>query len=274
MRAHLRGRRRNMSRSTQARSRPNGRDVAHTAVAELLEPRRMLAVITASAETGFRIFSGVGTSAAAAALAAFQKAVGGVDNGNDANLHPNGSRRINWDGVLLDGTDFGGKTQTIIANKTVGIPVNRFQTRGALFGEVYAVSGDGFASANPGVAGQLNSFTPKNIFGHFNDIDIDTDFIKPSAATTTPVKLATRGFGAIFCDVEQKNSSYIEFESGTTSLGKFFVPTGASGQVEFLGVLFNAAIVTEAVCSPGTSPLFFFHGGHVSSCKADIYKGC
>src|SRR5206468_6091683 len=59
----------------------------------------------------------------------------------------------------------------------------------------------------------------------------------------------------------------------TTSLGKFFVPTSASGQVEFLGVLFNAAIVTEAVCSPGTSPLFFFHGGHVSSGQADISKG-
>ena len=72
-----------------------------------------------------------------------------------------------------------------------------------LFGEVYAVSGDGFASVNPGVAGQLNPFTPHNIFGHFNDIDIDTSFIKPSAATSSPVQQATRGFGAVFLDVER-----------------------------------------------------------------------
>jgi len=240
---------------------------------ELLEPRRLLAVITPTAEAGFTVFSGVGTTAATNALNAFKAAMGGVDNAGDPTQHATGSRRINWDGVLLDGTDFGGKTKTIVANKVVGIPINRFQTRGALFGEVYAVAGDGFTSVNPGVSGQINAFSPHNTFAHFNDVGIETDFIKPSAATTTPVHEASRGFGAIFTDVERSHSSEIEFLNGTTSLGEFFVPPGASGQVEFLGVLFNAPIVTSVEASPGSSPLFFFHNNVHASGEADLSNG-
>jgi hypothetical protein len=240
---------------------------------EPLEQRQLFAAINLAADAGLQTFNAVGTANVTAKLAAFQSAIGGIDNGNVSTEQSNGSRRINWDGVALDGTDFNGQTKTIVPNKVVGIPVNRFQTRGALFGEVYAVSGDGFASVNPGVAGQLNPFTPHNIFGHFNDIDIDTSFIKPSAATSSPAQQATRGFAAVFLDVERANDSYIQYFNGDDSLGKFFVQPGSSGQQEFLGVLFNSPIVTKVEVHPGSSPLFFYNNGHVSSGQADITKG-
>src|SRR5207302_8621331 len=55
-------------------------------------------------------------------------------------------------------------------------------------------------------------------------------FVLPSAHNTTPVQAASRGFGAIFLDVETPNTTSIEYFNGTTSLGKFFVPVGASAQ--------------------------------------------
>jgi hypothetical protein len=269
-----------MSRFTHARqSRKQVRNQAAAAAVrqavqpERLESRTLFSGITPAAGLAFTTFTGVGTTNSANALASFQSAVGGIDNGNVATEQATGSRRINWDGVALDGTDFNGLTQTIVPNKVVGIPVNRFQTRGARFGEVYAVSGDGFNSVNPGVSGQLNAFTPHNIFGHFNDVGIETDFVTPSGPTTAPVQQGTRGFGAIFLDVERPHDSYIEFFHGNDSLGKFFVPAGPSGQPEFLGVLFGSAVVTKVEASPGSSPIFFFNNNTRLPGEPDLSHG-
>ena len=105
----------------------------------------------------------------------------------------------------------------------------RFQARGIFFAEPYAVSGDGFASANRGVVGQFPPFSPNNVFAMFNDNQIEFKFVTPSDPSTTPVDAASRGFGAIFLDVETANTSSIEYFNGLTSLGKFFVQPGPSG---------------------------------------------
>ena len=65
------------------------------------------------------------------------------------------SSREHPDGVKLDGTDFGGGPNTTVISQgnTVGIPLDRFQSRGVYFGAVYAVSGDGFTTVNPSAAG-------------------------------------------------------------------------------------------------------------------------
>jgi hypothetical protein len=221
-------------------------------------------------------FTGVGgtnTSVTAgtanAALNAFKAAVGGPDNGNTASPQANGFRSINWDGVALDGTDFGGNSTVIVPNKIVGIPTNRFQTRGVNFDEIYAVSGDGFVSANPGVTGKFPAFSPSNTFAMFNDNTIDFTFVLPSAPGGPPIGAATRGFGAIFVNVVTPNSTSIEYFSGTTSLGKFFVPVGASGQAEFFGVLFQNSAVTNVHIVLGTATLSSFDGTNVTSGPAD-----
>src|SRR5262249_16506127 len=139
-----------------------------------------------------------------------------------------GFRTITWDGVKLDGTDFGGGANTTVINlnETVAIPLDRFQTQGTFFGDVYAVSGDGFADVNSNVAGLFPAFSPHNTFAMFNDNTIDQSFVLPSAATTTPTLAGTRGFGAIFINNEVANTSSIEFFHGNLSLGKYFVPVG------------------------------------------------
>jgi len=212
--------------------------------------------VSATGSTAAAAFSAATTADATTALNAFRTAITNV------NATPSA---INWDGVKLDGTDNNGNTTTIVAGKITGIPVNRFQVRGALFDRVLAVANDGFVSANPAVANQFPAFSPANTFASFNSNKYDQLFVLASQPTTAPIAAATRGFGAIFLDVEREQSSSIEYFNGAVSLGKFFVPPGASGQAQFLGVLFGAPIVTRVTITAGTAQVFNFNNGQVTA---------
>lgn len=211
-------------------------------------------------------FTGVGTGGSTTALNSFRAAIGGVNNGGNPPPQSSGRREINWDAVKLDGTDFGGDTTVISLGHTVGISTRRFQARGALFDQVYTVSGDGFASVNPNVSGLFPAFSPNNTFAPFNDNTIDMSFVLASSPTTPPVPAVVSGFGAIFVNVQLPNTSSIEYFSGPNSLGKFFVPpAGSSGQPEFLGVIFNSPVVTNVRLTLGTAQIYNFDGTTFSS---------
>jgi hypothetical protein len=211
-------------------------------------------------------FSGVGTTASTTAETAFQTAVGGGVNTAPAPQN-GGSRKITWDGVKVDGTDAGGgpnSTTVITQGHTVGIPLNRFQGQGVFFGAVYAVSNDGFADVNPNVANLFPAFSKPNTFAMFNDNGIDFKFVAPSATNTTVVSAASRGFGAIFINVTQPNTTSIQFFHGSTLLSTVFAPVGAAGQPEFVGELFNNPIVTNVLLTLGNNVIFKFDGTTVT----------
>jgi hypothetical protein len=213
-------------------------------------------------------FSGVGTANSSNALSAFEAAIGGTNN-KDNPPQNNGFRAINWDGVKLDGTDFNGDTTVINKGTTVGIPINRFQSRGVEFEEVYAVSGDGFSTVNPHAHGLFPAFSPKNTFTMFNENTIDFRFVLASDPATDPRPAISRGFGAIFLNVRLPDTTSIEYFNGDTSLGKFFVSPGPVSSTEFLGVLFNNPIVTRVTITLGTDVLFFFDGTTFHSSSTD-----
>lgn len=226
----------------------------------------LLTSIAAPSQANSLVFSGSGIADATTAFNDFNTAVGSVN-------------RIGWDGVRLNGTDINPNTRIIDFDKTVEIPVDRFKGVGAIFADPYAVSGDGFASVNPATTGQFPAFSPNNTFvmfdadgsdGQFNDRFIEQTFVIPN----TNVSAGTRAFGAIFLDVEDPTSSSIEY-FGTTrdgqkvSLGKFFVPTGASQDPQFLGVVFDSPIITEVQLTVGTNALFSFDGVNLQSFGAE-----
>jgi hypothetical protein len=221
-------------------------------------------------------FSGVGgtntAGGALSALNAYEAAIGGVKN-TAASPQNGGFRVITWDGVAVDGTDFGGNTTVIVPNKITGIPLNRFETQGVFFEEVYAVSGDGFKSVNTTVNAAspalFPSFSPTKTFAMFNDNGIGLSFVLASVANATPKPAATRGFGAIFFNVRIASTTSIEYFNGTRSLGKFFVPIGNQGQPEFLGELFSAPVVTSVQITCGTDVLFTFDGNTTASGGTD-----
>ncbi|HRO60539.1 MAG TPA: hypothetical protein PK177_15475 [Burkholderiaceae bacterium] len=206
------------------------------------------------------VFSGSG-AAAQTAFDEFTAAIGGAANRS----------RIGWDGVGLNGTDANPATRTIDPG-TVEIPVDRFRAAGAIFAEPYAVSGDGFAGVNPATAGQFPAFSPANTFvmfdstpGQFEERTIEQTFVLNG--TDTPA--ATRGFGAIFVDVELAGSSIeyrgVDAAGNPVSLGTFDVETGASTDPQFLGVVFGGPIVTEVILTVGTNALFSFDGTNFQS---------
>jgi hypothetical protein len=219
------------------------------------------------AHTEFTGIGGTNTSttggSANNALSSFEAAIGGVKN-TAASPQNGGFRTITWDGVAVDGTDFGGNTIVIVANKVVGIPINRFETQGAFFEEIYAVSADGFKSVNTTVNAAspalFPAFSPTKTFAMFNDNGIGLNFVLASGANVSSKPAATRGFGAIFFNVRIASSTSIEYFNGARSLGKFFVPVGTQGQAEFLGELFSAPIVTSVQIICGTDVLFSFDG--------------
>ena len=220
------------------------------------------------------VYSGSGADATTA-IDAFRAAIGGVKN--TAGPEASGRREINWDGVKLDGTDANPNTQVVDMGNTVIIPVDRFRNQGALFEDPYAVSGNGFSSVNPGTAGQFPAFSPNNTFVmqdqtpyQFDDRFIGQSFTIPGTTTSA----GTRGFGAIFIDTEKAGSSSIEYFGHDTagheiSLGTFAVPTGASGEPQFLGVLFDNAVVTDVNLTVGTNALFNFDGTSFQSFGAE-----
>ena len=226
------------------------------------------------------VFSGSGAGATTA-LDAFRAAIGGVKN-TAAAPQVGGRREINWDGVKLDGTDVGPNTVVVDPNKTVIIDVDRFKGQGTLFADPYAVSGDGFTSVNPASAGQFPAFSPNNIFamqdpnaGQFDDRFIGESFNLAGSTTAA----GTRGFGAIFLDVEDATSSNIEYFGRDTngdqvSLGTFAVPVGADGEPQFLAVLFDRPVVTDVSLTVGTNAMFNFDGTTFQSFGAeDLARG-
>jgi hypothetical protein len=225
----------------------------------------LAALGAARAEAAQQVFTGSGTAGVTAAIAAFEAAIGGANNGGGPPA-ASGFRVINWDGVKLDGTDFAGNTTVIVPGSVVGIPVNRFDARGVTFAEVYAVAGDGFASVNPAIAGQFPAFSPANTFAMFNEPSIELAMNRPGDSLTPA---ATRAFGVVFIDVEDSNSASLELLRGSQSLAKVFAPAGGNGQPSFVGVLLDDAQATEIEIVPGDAQVFDFEHGTVTANGAD-----
>ncbi len=214
------------------------------------------------------IFSGIGGTnvggGAVNAMLNFETAIGGVNNGANPPPQASGFRTITWDGIKLDGTDFGGGGSTFVINlnKTVGIPVNRFQERGVYFDRVYAVSNDRFEDVNPGATGVFTSFSPLIDFAPFNTNEVDLVMVLSSLHTNTAVPAATRGFGGIFINVHNTDQTSIEYFAGPISLGRFYVPAGpvTNPAYTFYGVLFGQPIVTRVHLTLGSGAIFRFDG--------------
>jgi hypothetical protein len=205
---------------------------------------------------------------AATSIANFETAIGGSKN-TAAAPQTGGFRQINWDAVKTDGTDsVAGPNSTVPipagSTHTVGIPLNRFQGQGVSFGAVYAVTNDGYADVNPSVAGLFPAFSSPNVFAMFNDNGIDFKFVAPSSPFTPPVSATSRGFGAVFLNVQQPGTT-ITFFSNNTVLDTLNVPTSpTAGQAVFAGELFANPIVTNVLLTLGNGVIFRFDGTTVT----------
>jgi hypothetical protein len=207
------------------------------------------------------------STSAAQALAGFEAAIGGAKN-TAAAPQNGGFRVITWDGVKVDGTDnvSGPNSTTVITpGHTVAIPLNRFQGSGVFFGAIYAVSNDGFTDVNPGVGGLFPAFSKPSTFAMFNDNGIDFTFVAASSPFSAPVPAASRGFGAVFLNVQQPGTT-IQFFHGNTLIDTLDVPVNPDpGAAVFAGELFNNPEVTNVLLTLGQGVIFKFDGTTITS---------
>ncbi len=181
-----------------------------------------------------------------------------VDLGGGTAAGANGSfggvrREINWDGV---------PDATSAPNN---LPANFFNVnspRGVVFstpGTGFQVSANagagptGFGNIDPSYSTTFAAFTPQRLFTALGSNVVDVSFFAPGTATAA----LTRGFGAVFTDVDLANTTSITyFDANGLSLGTFFAPgIVGSATFSFLGVSFADAIVSRVRIVNGNAAL-------------------
>jgi hypothetical protein len=171
----------------------------------------------------------------------FREALGPL-NPNVPGSFPTGRREINWDGVP---DSFAAPND---------LPADFFNVNSPR-GVIFATPGSGFqVSANeqnptgtPVRFGNLNptypdifrTFSPQRLFTPLDSTITEVSFFVPGSDTPATVS----GFGAVFTDVDLRNSTQIEyFDANGTRLFKAFVQPlpNVAQSLSFLGVRFEA----------------------------------
>jgi hypothetical protein len=151
-----------------------------------------------------------------------------------------------------------------------------FSTRGNVNitpGTGFEISGQPtplFGDVNISYPGTFTTFSSPRLFAPLGSNIMDVFFTIPGAATELAT---TRGFGAVFTDVDLENLTSLEFFDATNlSLGSYFVPTFNQG-LSFLGVLFDDALPTvgRVRISLGNAALGPFDGGGVDVVALDDF---
>jgi len=181
----------------------------------------------------------------------FRALLGGSVNGT-----PNqttGRREVNWDGAPVANTnnntfplDFFNNTDPAGSN---------VRKRGLQYvnnGTLIRLDSSDFSEIDASYAGQFEPFSRKKMI-----IPVGTnvsEIVFKVAGTTTDASV--KGFGVIFSDVDDANSTFVEFFNGTKSLGVFKVPaTAGSAKYSFLGVQFPVEKITRLKITSGNAAL-------------------
>ncbi len=179
----------------------------------------------------------------------------GTLNPNNGSHFAAGRREINWDGVPDIQSD---------PNPFSGNFFNQATPGGRARGAAFSTPGTGFlvsADDNPGTTasrfGFGNDFIPfseQRIFSPVGSVITTVDFFVPGEPG---VAGTTRGFGAVFLDVEQPGLTKLDyFGVNGDLLHTVMVDVNAtSGAMSFAGALFDNAVIARVVITTGNAAL-------------------
>jgi hypothetical protein len=162
-----------------------------------------------------------------------------------------GRREVNWDGVPANLTNVGGFPFDFFGSADPALGNGR--KRGLIMtttGANFRMDSTDFVEIDASYADQFNAFSVKRIFVDLNSTVTTCTFKVPGTATDAFVK----GFGVIFSDVDNANSTTVEFFNGTKSLGVYKAPV-SNGQFSLLGVFFPDEKITKLKITSGSAVL-------------------
>jgi len=217
--------------------------------------------------SGSMTFTGSGASTASA-MASFETAAGGTDNGTTTGEQSSGYRHATWDQIALDGSDPGA---TKIESGHVIVPArNRLQPWGLELGPDIAVANDGFHSVGSSV--QFTPFSAPNVWGPFDSTTPTAEFdvVAPAGQGTPATPAQTRGLGFVLLDAGA--STQIQYYNGTILVGTVAGPTSTTA-TWFGGLLFPDPVVTRVVVTLGGGEIFGWNGSTVSPGGANPVAG-
>jgi len=187
-----------------------------------------------------------GTGDITSQVTAFREILGSPNNGAVGLSQPSGRREINWDAVVASFTN----------NDT--FPGNFFNVkspRGLVLQNAtgkFRVSDKDFEDVHAGYSQIINPFSPAKTFSPIGTIASSVVFKVPGKDSAAYV----HGFGVVFCDVENANSTTLEFFQGEKSLGSFKAPVKSlSTGLSFLGVNFPYNKITSVKVITGNAVL-------------------
>ena len=215
------------------------------------------AALAAGAAQGQVVVSSSGLSAGdiTAAVNDYRGLLGAL-NPNVAGSFASGRREINWDGV----PDMFSAPNNLPANF-----FNVNSPRGAVFttpGSGLQVSANAvnptatpveFGNINPAYPGFFSTFSPQKLFTAIGSNIVDVNFFVPGSTTAA----LTRGFGAVFSDVDFANTTSISFfDASNNLLDTFFAPSITGNETfSFLGVDYGSAVVSRVRITNGDQVL-------------------
>lgn len=200
-----------------------------------------------------KVFTASGDSAAIASrLADFRAELGATLNSAPGAV--GGRREINWDAVPASFTNASNFPHNFFNNPDPALANGR--KRGFVIENTtvaFRVDSSAYADISASYASQFKTFSPKRLFMSMNGNETIGIFQVPGAITPAFVK----GFGVIFTDVDNDNSTTIEFFNGTKSLGIYKAPksTIAGSSFSLLGVYFPDDKVTKVRIISGQNTL-------------------
>jgi hypothetical protein len=181
----------------------------------------------------------------------------GPDNGGGPDRHASGRREISWDSVpdqyaepnALPPDFFNAATAPRARGAVLETPGDRVAVSARL-GNPAGVPVR-FGNINPTYTARFRTFSPERLFSPIGSNVVNLRFYVPG--TTEPA--AVRGFGAVYTDVELKETAAFQFfDVRGKSLGRFPVPVSKNG-LSFLGVAYPSAIVGRVRIVYGNSKL-------------------
>lgn len=186
-----------------------------------------------------------------ATLNQFRKILG--DSLNSTPGKTSGRREVNWDGVPANFTnnntfpaDFFNLTDPAGANG---------RKRGLVYltaASPLRLDSSSFKDIDASYATQFSPFSPKKAIISANSTVSEIIFKVPGTNTDAFVQ----GFGIIFSDVDDANSTTLQFFNGSKDLGIYKAPVkNASGSFSFLGIHFPNEKVTRIRITAGNGVL-------------------
>jgi hypothetical protein len=163
-----------------------------------------------------------------------------------------GRREVNWDAVPANLTNVNGFPVDFFGGSDAALANGR--KRGLLMtntGTSFRVDSSDFVDIDATYADQFNAFSPKKTFVYLGNTVTECTFKIPGTVTDAVIK----GFGVIFSDVDDANSTSLEFFNGAKSLGVYKASASASGQFSLLGVYFPDEKVTKVKITSGNGLL-------------------